>query len=192
MKKCNFLNTFDAIFGIKKYCLNIRIISNVRHINSLLLLILPSAISRTKRIYFILLHTVFITEQIVNIKKKHLKINTEQHRQHFSIMPHSGAAGKNKWTKSHTYYTQQAIPIPTSYATKRTRVGNTANSWKIQRLKAECNRDTGLGCILKQNCTRFGEQKHGYSLYDVALLLSLLLSFVQNASLVYCVTCLSE
>lgn len=124
-------------------------------------------------------------------KKLQLKINTVQHRQHFSIKPHSGAAGKNKWTKSHTYCTQQAIPIPTSYATKRTRVGTTANSWKIQRLKAECNRDTGLGCILKQHCTRFGEQKHGYSLYDVALLLSLLLSLVQNASPVYCVTCLS-
>lgn len=134
----------------------------------------------------------FVPKQLVKIKKMQLKINTEEHRQQFSITPHSGAAGKNKWTKSHTYCTQQAIPIPTSYATKRTRVGNTANSWKIQRLKAECNRDTGLGCILKQHCTCFDEQKHGYSLYDVALLLYLLLSFVQNASLVYCVTCLPE
>lgn len=137
-------------------------------------------------------YIMFLPKRVVNLKKELvLKINTEQHRQHFSITPHCGAAGKNKWSKSHAYCTQQAIPIPTSYATKRTRVGNTANSWKIQRLKAECNRDTGLGCILKQHCTRFGEQKHGYSLYDVALLLSLLLSFVQNASLVYCVTCLS-
>lgn len=80
-----------------------------------------------------------------------IQVRTERH---FSITLGQWCDSKNKGTKSHAYFTQHQVPMPTIYATERMGIGNTANSWKIQRLKAECNRGTGLGCILKQHCSR--------------------------------------